>query len=51
MLPYFRKTDRDIAFFEEYINPRLPARLSDMHLHITRPCDTVHVSQEQIDKD
>lgn len=51
MLPYFRKTDRDTAFFEAYIQPRLPRRLFDMHLHITRPCDAVHVSQEQIDKD
>lgn len=51
MLPYFRKTDRDLAFYEEYINPRLPARLFDMHLHVTRPSDTVNVKQEQIDKD
>lgn len=51
MLPYFRKTDRDIAFYEAYIEPRLPERLFDMHLHVTRPSDAVNVRQEQIDKD
>ena len=51
MLPYFQKTDRDIAYFEEHINPRLPQKLFDMHLHVTRPSDAVHVKQEQIDKD
>lgn len=51
MLSYFRKTDVDTAFYEAYLKDRLPERIFDMHLHVTRPCDTVNVRQEQIDKD
>lgn len=51
MLPYFRKTDLDAEFFATHIDPYLPRRLFDMHLHITRPIDAVRVKQEQIDKD
>lgn len=51
MLDYFSKTKRDADFFNEFINPRLPDELYDMHLHVTRPCDTAGVSQEAIDRD
>ena len=51
MLHYFKRTERDKEFFDAYIDPRLPERLFDMHLHITRPCDASGVSQEMIDRD
>lgn len=51
MLSYFEKTGNDRAFFEEYINPRLPQSLFDMHLHLTRPSDATGVPQETIDGD
>ena len=51
MFSYFEKTERDRAFFEEKIAPRLPQTIFDMHLHLTRPCDTVNVPQELIDGD
>ncbi len=51
MLPYFEATKLDRAFYEKHINERLPHKIFDMHLHVTRPCDTTDVKQEQIDKD
>ncbi len=51
MFSYFRKTDLDRSFFEEKIDARLPKTIFDMHLHLTRPSDAVHVPQESIDGD
>ncbi len=51
MLEYFKKTQRDIDFFDEYIAPRLPNELFDMHLHVTTDKDTSGISKEAIDKD
>lgn len=51
MLSYFEKTKLDEEFFSTYIDPRLPQEIFDMHLHVTRPCDTVGVPQATIDGD
>ncbi|MBQ8140982.1 MAG: amidohydrolase family protein [Clostridia bacterium] len=51
MLEYFKKTQRDAEFFNEYISPRLPDELFDMHLHVTTEKDTSGISKEAIDKD
>ena len=51
MFPYFQKTDRDRAFFEEHIDPRLPKTIFDMHLHLTRPSDCTGIPQEAVEKD
>lgn len=51
MVDYFKKTEKDAEFFAEHIDPRLPRELFDMHLHVTRPCDTAGISQDAVDKD
>ncbi len=51
MLSYFEKTALDEEFFNTWIGPRLPQEIFDMHLHVTRPCDTFGVPQSIIDGD
>lgn len=51
MTDYFKKEPYDSEFFNEYINPRLPAKVFDFHAHITRPSDCTAVSKEAVDED
>ncbi len=34
MLPYFELTERDRQFYAEFLGPRLPRRIYDMHVHL-----------------
>lgn len=35
VVDYFKKTDIDTAFYNEFIKPRIPEKIIDMHMHIS----------------
>ncbi len=51
MISYFSKTERDEAFYETYLLPRLPRRILDAHAHFNLPEHLVNVGPERIASD
>jgi predicted TIM-barrel fold metal-dependent hydrolase len=47
MKPYFEMRDRDRSFYEEYLKPRLPARIFDVHVHCNLPAHVAMVPEER----
>ena len=47
MQPYFDLTEKDRRFYLEYIHPRLPSRLCDIHVHLNLPEHVSMVPEER----
>jgi hypothetical protein len=47
MLPYFEQTPLDHAFYAEYLRPRLPTRIFDVHVHLNLPDHVAMVPPER----
>jgi predicted TIM-barrel fold metal-dependent hydrolase len=47
MQPYFDRTDLDRRFYGEWIRPRLPERIFDVHVHVNLPEHVAAVTEER----
>jgi predicted TIM-barrel fold metal-dependent hydrolase len=48
MQPYFKLTDFDKKFYQDYIAPRLPSSIFDVHVHINLPEHVEMVPEERL---
>lgn len=49
--PYFEKTPLDVRFYEEHLQPRMPARIFDVHVHLNLPEHVAMVPEERCRSD
>ena len=47
MLPYFQRTDLDELFYREFLQPRLPEKIFDVHVHLNLPEHVASVPPER----
>ena len=47
MPPFFEYTDVDKAFYRDYLAPRLPSRIFDVHVHAFLPEHVAMVTEEE----
>jgi predicted TIM-barrel fold metal-dependent hydrolase len=47
MQPYFERTALDRRFYEQWIRPRLPERIFDVHMHLNLPEHVAAVTEER----
>jgi predicted TIM-barrel fold metal-dependent hydrolase len=51
VLPYFKRTDVDNAFYDAHLRGRLPLRIQDIHVHLNLPEHVRDVPKERLMSD
>jgi len=50
-IPYFRRTARDAEYYECFLQPRLPAEIFDVHMHLNLPEHVSAVDEQRLISD